>query len=87
MSVETNPVSLRDYFAANAPVQPLWNFPVQDLPPEPKVIRSAAQSPTNEPEWDGDINAWRQLRELRKLQQWPFVWADSQMIERERKRT
>lgn len=66
-----------DYFAARAPKEPLWNFPVVGLPPRPKVVLPADRDPNGEGIVEGvmPLDEWENMRAVYRLAQWPWVWA------------
>jgi hypothetical protein len=66
-----------DYFAARAPAEPLWNFPVVGLPPRPKVLIPANKSEDGEAVVEGSmpLHEWEERRAVYRRSQWPWVWA------------
>lgn len=83
-------MSLRDFFAAHAPTPPDWFAPEISPKPEPEFNCSgtsaherACSRECGDSNWDQRI-AWERARERQRLIQWPYVWADLQLGERER---
>lgn len=79
--------TLRDYFAAHAPVSPQWHFTPRGFEKRPTPI-----FPKEQPVFPGQIEAtnaaeivaWDNARAVARMKQWPWVWADAMLAEMER---
>jgi hypothetical protein len=81
-------MSLRDYFAAHAPVEP-WSFFQPEMSPRP-VTQWHEGHPTEQcfeciPEnWQAQAD-WDKERTRQRVIQWPWFYADVMLAERARK--
>jgi hypothetical protein len=74
-------VTLLDYYAAHAPADPLWDFPLRGIGKRPEAIwvgPPADCALTNEAE----LRAYDEARKKARIVQWPFVWANAMLDER-----
>lgn len=72
-------MSLRDYFAAHAPVEPqAWFTPGMDTPEPTRPVGYADFAAFN-----GELSAWFNEQSKRRCTQWPYAWADAMLKARE----
>lgn len=67
-------MSLRDYFIAHAPAEPTFHFKVKMDRPRP----------SGEGKID-EILDWERDEKINRMKQWPGVWADAMLAEREKR--
>lgn len=74
-------MSLRDFFAAHAPMEPTWDFQPAMPSPRPEVKHPISR--------DGyaanhaEIEAWDEERARQRMMQWPYAWADAVLAARD----
>jgi hypothetical protein len=74
-------LSIRDYFAANCPTEPQWDFDVKMPSPRPKPefpCPGRGGHALN----DDEVRAWDVERAKQRFIQWPWVWADAMLAQR-----
>lgn len=69
-------MTLRDYFAAHAPVEPTWTFDIK--------IDDLGEAPTKQIKegWRLKQNAYEAEIKKRRYAQWPYIYADVMLAER-----
>lgn len=78
-------MTLLDYFVAHAPTQQLWHFNVE-MPtprPEPMHYRGAARTDDEIVARMEEIERWDTEKRKRQAIQWPWVYAEAMLDERE----
>ncbi len=74
-------MTLRDWFAGQAPDRVKYDFPVRMDMPRPEPIETGIDGyPANSEE----ISAWDEEHDRQRAIQWPYVWADAMLAERDK---
>jgi hypothetical protein len=75
-------VTLLDYYAAHAPADPLWDFPLRGIGKRPEVVWDGPASPYRAVTNEAELRAYDEARKKARIVQWPFVWANAMFDER-----